>query len=297
MRPSRVAASSTSWTWAQPPGQRGHRHLLGVGVDPGPEGPADRRDDHPDLLGPKAEHLGDGVPCPERRLAGGVQGDAVALGLGHGHGGVGLDRGRGHPLVDEPSPDHHLGPLQGPRRLRPAALLGQVAGPLEQLRGVGGQGGPRVGEDLERLVVDLDGLGRVQGLGPGLGHHHRHRLAQEADGPGGQHRAGHGGRPVPGRQRRQAQVGGGVHAGHPGHGGGRGRVDPEDPAVGQRGPDEHGVQRPRRGQVVAVAGRPGDQGRVLAPEGGAVAARAGHGQSLRHRGITKLGENRCQKRA
>jgi hypothetical protein len=286
---------------AEPPGQGGHRHLLRVGDDPGPERPADRGHDHPDPLRGHAQDRGHVVADPERRLAGGVEDQAVAAGLGHGHRAGRLQGGGGQPLVDEAGPDHHLGPLQGPGRLRPAPRLGQVAG-LEQPRGVLVEGGQRVGEHRQRLVVGLDRLGRVQGLGPALGHHHRHRLAQEPDDAGGQHRPGHGIGPVAGRQGRQVQVGGTEHPGHPGHGGGRGGVDGDDPPRGQRGPDEDGVQRPRGRQVAGEDGRPRDQGRVLPAEGVGAGARVAHGESLRHAGRPscanrRVCENRCQQPA
>ena len=87
----------------------------------------------------------------------------------------------GDPLVDHPHPDDVVGALE-----RVGAVLVATAGRdvgaevLELQRRVLGHRGLEVDHDRQLVVVDVDQLGRVHGLGAGLGHHEGDRVADEA---------------------------------------------------------------------------------------------------------------------
>ena len=183
---------------------------------------------------------------------------------------VALDGGGGEPLVLDPGPDHHVGAGQ------------HVAGAVRvdrphRLHDVGAHGGElqrRAGRDrllhvhdhVEEVVVDVDQLGRVDGLGPGLGDDQRDRVADEAHHAVGQRPVLHqvvdlGER----RHRVGAQRGGGVHGEHPGRALGVGGVEMGDRGVGQGAPHEDGVGGAGDPEVVDVGAPTGDEVRVLDP--------------------------------
>ena len=125
--------------------------------------------------------------------------------------GVALHRRDGQPRVLDPHPHHAV--RAGERVLRvvgvPLAADDVARNRVELQRRSGGQRLLHVDDDRQRVVVDVDQLDRVDGLGARLGDDHRDRLADEPDPVGRERRPGAGGvdleEQVP---RRQVQVGG-----------------------------------------------------------------------------------------
>ena len=126
-----------------------------------------------------------------------------------------------------------------------------------------------IDERLERLVVDLDELGRVDGVRTGVGDHDRDAVAlvvdladREREVLGALHVLGH----RPGARHRRlpvvAQVGAGEH-GDDALGGRRSRrVDRDDPRVRVRAADDGHHDRAREVDVVDV-GAPAAEQRIV----------------------------------
>ena len=150
----------------KPAGQRRHDQLLRVGQHLRAEAPAHVRGDDSNEGRVHAERPGDRGPDDERSLAGGPHHQSLAL--GHRQHRVGLHRHRRQPLVDEGRADHHFGVGQHVlvvlAGFDPVADVG--AGLWEEERSRVVQGGHRVDHRRQRLVVDLDRLGCVDGLLP-----------------------------------------------------------------------------------------------------------------------------------
>ena len=256
--------------------QRDGHDLLGVGRDPRAEAAAGRRRDDPQLFRLDSRRTAHAALLDVRALARGPQDEAAGVRVRRGQRGARLHRHGGEPLVDEASADAHLGVRE--RFLAGRAGGGQVAGlgSREQLRRIVVERLGHIDERVERVEVDVDELGGVDGLAARLGDHDRDRLAEEADGVAREHRAAHGlGR----RDRRRAdrevlevEVGGGVDADHAGHPGRLGRVDVPDARMREAGTHEHGVQGLRLAKVVCVWARAPQKRRILdAPHRGSVA--------------------------
>ena len=115
-----------------------------------------------------------------------------------------------------------------------------------------------------RIDVDEDMLGCVGGRAGRLGHHRRHRLADEADGVAGQHRPGH---PLVDHWDRlqigQVQVGRGEHPEHAGLLPGIGCVHAGEAPLGHGGAHEAGADRTVETQVGHVAGSFGEHPGIL----------------------------------
>ena len=124
---------------------------------------------------------------------------------------------------------------------------------------------PRVDDDRQRLVVDVDGLARVLGDVRVVGDDAGHLLALEPDLVGGQH-----GLSVVGQGRHPGQVPGrhhlpGEHQVHAGDVPRLAGVDGLDPRVRQRAAQDLHVQHAGQGDVVGVVALAADEAAVLDP--------------------------------
>ena len=146
-------------------------------------------------------------------------------------------------------------------------------------------GPQRVGErghGRKRLVLHVEGLERVLGLGGRLGDDEGHRLPGVRDdllrkdlgtGRRDQARVRH----EQGQPPERGDVGGDLDVDHTGPAPGFGGVDADDARVRVRAPVHRDVERSRQRDVGDVASPPHDQARVLAP------AHARTEQPLAHR--------------
>jgi hypothetical protein len=88
----------------------------------------------------------------------------------------------GDALVDHPGADHVVGALERVGAVLVAAPGGDVRAETLELQGsVVGHRRLDVGDHGQVVVVDVDQLGRVDGLRSGLGDHHGDRVAHEPD--------------------------------------------------------------------------------------------------------------------
>ena len=156
------------------PRQRGHV-ALEVEVALGPEAAAEERHDDPDVRGRDLEHVGDAVACGVGDLRRRPDGDPVALPL-RDHGAW-LDRhsldGVGHVAAlddDVGLRERRVGIAFHDRRVaervavRAERLVALVALPVRvDERCAVGERGLEVGDDGQRLVVDLDQRRRLLG--------------------------------------------------------------------------------------------------------------------------------------
>lgn len=124
---------------------------------------------------------------------------------------------------------------------------------LDRRPGLGGRFG--IDHGRERLIVDDDQLGGVDGRRPALGRHHGHHVTDEADPLPGQRRTGEGRihHHQPGGDGN-VEVGGDEHTGHPGHRRPLGAIHGADLGVGHRGPDEDEVEDAGNVEVVDIGG-------------------------------------------
>ena len=150
---------------------------------------------------------------------------------------------------------------------RAVDVAGDASPPHQLLRGAAG-----IDDRVVRLVLDLDELGGILGLGAGLRDHDRDRLTRVADLVLGQDRVGHGGEQRvldPGDRERPGATGDverGQRSEQARRPGGRGHRDDVGARVGAA--DERGVRHPRQLEVVEVAGLPAQDALVLAPADG-----------------------------
>ena len=242
-------------------GELTEEEVLRVRNGLGPEAATDVGHDHVDLLERQTVVVGvhplRGVGALARELLD----EPITLPPGRRH--PRLQRARCDPLVHDPLADHDLGfERLGRRRLGAHGHVRPVVGMDQHLVG---EGGLDADDRLERVVVDDDGLGGVDGLGQGLGHDGDDRLPHEPDHVGGQDRPGEGG-----RHRHHArgggvvgEVGGGHDGQHARHRQGFADVDPGDAAVGQRRAHELHVGEALRVEVGDVGRHPREEARVL----------------------------------
>ncbi|MCO5546661.1 hypothetical protein L7F22_000095 [Adiantum nelumboides] len=265
----------------RPGGGDGHGGVLGEHPGLGAEPAADVRGDHPDLVGLQPGQSGELGAEAVRHLGGDVHGEREVGGGGVRDDRVALHRDGRDALVHHPRADDDLGAVE--RVAGPPLAGGQVAALVGELqRGVVGERGLDVGDRGQRVVVDLDELGGVDGGGAALGDDQRHRLADEPHPVGRQRRA---------RQRGvedhqavvggQVEVGRGVHGEDAGRGRGLGGVDAGEQRVRHRRADERHVGQARRcvgtvDQVADEGARTGDQVGVLDAADGGSQDRARH---------------------
>jgi hypothetical protein len=179
-----------------------------------------------------------------------------------------LQRGRGEPLVvDLPRDDDLAAVEQGVVERLLVEGDGDVRAGLGEEQHLPREALLHVDDGGQRVVVDLDEVGRVLTLVGLLGEHGGDGLADEPHPVGGQPRPDHGlVRPAEEQGRRQVDVGAGDDVGdarrlpsalHALHG---------DRRVRQGGPDEGEVQgtgQPLVGEVVGVGGAAREEQRVL----------------------------------
>ena len=128
----------------------------------------------------------------------------------------------------------------------------------------------QVDDRIERVVLDVDGIERIAGLGVGPGEHDRDPVADVVhlvhgqrvvrrvlhvlgDRPRARHRCG----------PQVGQLGAGEHLDDAGQTLRRRRVDRRDAGVGERAAQDGHVQRAGQDEVIGEAGLAGEQGRVL----------------------------------
>ena len=256
-----------------------HRQLLALGEELLAEPAADVVGLHPHLVLGDAERPGAGLTGLVRALGREPHVELAGRGRVRREHPTGLHRDVGVPVLDERlGDDVRRGREDGVevgvgRRFDPHGDVRAELGVHE--RGVLG-GALGVDDGGQRLVVDLDQLGRVLGEVARLGHDERDRVADEADvalGEGPEGRAGHGRRVTleHGRLHRadvRVEVRGGEHRPDAGHGPRRVDVEAGDPGVREVAAHERGVQHPRHDHVVDVGALPGQQPWVLAPADG-----------------------------
>ena len=226
---------------AEPAGGERDRCVVGPGAGLAAEGPADVGRDDADVGGVDADRLGEQVT----RHVGVLGGDPGLHPVGGGtdQDRVALDRGRGDALVDHPHAGHMVGVDEDVRGILGCALGRDVgADGLELQGGVVGERLLDVGHRRQVVVVDIDQLGGVHRLGPGLGDDEDDRVTDVADLVDGE---GCSARLVVDvgetRERLAAEVVGGVDGEHARRGRRLGGVDAGDPGVCERAADEDGV--------------------------------------------------------
>ena len=172
-----------------------------------------------------------------------LAGDRVEV----GDRAAGFQRRRVRARVDQVRADHHVGGGEdrvGGRLVARAPVEDVVAvrQVLPDHRRARFEGGRRVGQGRQRLVVDRDQLQRIPGRVPVRGHHEGDLLALETHLVGGQHglhvteQRGHP------RQVPFGQISAGQHRGHGRVGAGRAGVDRDDPGVRERAAQDRAVQ-------------------------------------------------------
>jgi len=127
-------------------------------------------------------------------------------------------------------------------------------------RDAGRQGGPRVEDGGELLVLHGDEVPGFLGLALGVGRDGRHRLPRVAHPIEGQERL-----VLDGSAEGEGEVAAGHHRPHPGRRPGLGDVDSHDPGMGVRAPQHRPVEHPRQVQIAAEHGAPGDLIRPVDP--------------------------------
>ncbi len=260
-------------------GERDHDHVLGVHVELGAEAAADVRRDHADLRLGHAEDERVGGAHDVRPLRRGRDRD-VAGRVHLAERGARLHRGRDQPLLAVALLDRHgrvredLVRFAGDERPRVRLVAGRVV--VNGRRTVGNRQFD-VGHVRQRLVVDLDELGRVLGLSARLGHDDRDAVAGEPRLVDGErevldHRdvVGHG------PEARQAvrpdvrEIGAGKGGDDAGSLARLRHVDACDRRVRIRAADDDRVHHARRSEVVGVRALAGEKaGVLLARDGGA----------------------------
>ena len=207
-----------------------------------------------DLLGLELEPLGDLVPHAVGDLRVSPHGHLLRLGVPHGAARARLHADREDALVDHLDVDDDGRRLEGRIHIALLALEQDAeigAGVGVQERRALREGGLRVHDDRQRLVVHHHRLGPVHGGGGRLRGNHGHRLTHVAHAPLGQHRVSllvHRGEHL-GRDRRVDDAHLGVDVGarqHRDHSRDLlrcARVDALEDCVRVRAPDESQLQR------------------------------------------------------
>ena len=250
----------------------------------GPEAAANVARDHPHLaLGHLEDVLRQHVAHPVGVLNVGIERHAVLAGI------VDAERTARLHVLGVHARDL-IAPLDDPGRPLDRLVGGSLVAALDEVGNVVGtvvpyRGRPRLhrvggrGDGLQRFVVDVDKLGRVLGLGQGLGDHHRHRITDIA------HAIGHQRRPLRrvhrlpvGTLARHVRLGHAETVGHDvvagidrenaGRPTRRLNVDRLHQGMRVRRAHEHGVGLPRQVNVVDVASLAAQQAWVLEPQHG-----------------------------
>ena len=256
---------------AQPPRDRDREQLLGIDVQLRAEPAADVGGDHAQLRLGHPERGGGEQPQDVRYLRRRPQRD-VPAGLGPGDDATGLDRVRDQRGLHVAVLDDHVGAvversrleLPDVRDVRPELLVHEGSAVL--------RGGLDIDQHLERLVVDVDELRRIDRVRARVRDHDRDTVAlvvHLADGEREVLRALHVLGHRPGARHRRlpvvAQIGAGEH-GHDALGRlCRGGVDRRDPGVRIRAADDRHDDGARQGEVVDEASTSAQQRIVFLP--------------------------------
>ena len=251
-----------------PRGQQ-HQQVLGIELAANPEPAPDMALEQVDALRREPQHPHQGLLVAVRDLGRAVELQPVARGVVDPDRAARLHRDAGMPPGPEVEGDH----LMGLREPRPGIAEG-----MGEQRRLGAETGRelagllvRPGNRRQRVVVDLDQLGRVLGEIGGPGEHGGHRLPDIARAVLRQHVLAIGlegldlavGTEVDGRD--VGDVGAGPHRMNPRHRQ-RGRgIDGPDLRVGVRRADDPHVELAGEVDVAGEAPPPGDQRRILDP--------------------------------
>ena len=260
----------------EPAREEGHEGVLLVDGDLGAEAAAHAPRHQVDLPGLEMEPLGDLVPHPVRGLGVAPYCELLRALVPDGAARPGLHGEGNHALADHLRLDDHRRPREGAVHvaLLPLEAHGDIGARLRIEEGSAGlERALRVPHGGERLVVDLDGLGRIRGGLGALGRHHRHRLAHVAQPPLGEHRVALQAHEVEHlrRDRRvdhtdlRVDVGAGQHGHDAREGAGGPGVDAREHGVRVGTPDEGEGQRALEAHVVDIGIAAGDELRVLEP--------------------------------
>ena len=218
-----------------------------------------------------AEEVGEDAPVEVRHLGHAPQAQHAGAGVVGGGQAPGLDGHAGVALDGEALPHAVRGGGQrGPR----VALVGlqavhEVAADRRVEHGRAGlERAPRVGDGVQRLVVDLHQVERVLGQVPALGDHHGHRLAHVADFLARERQLQALDRADAVTEARgDAADGAEILAGHHGHHAGqrerRLRPDRAEARVGVRRAQDRGLQHAGQAEVGGVLAAPREEPRVL----------------------------------
>ncbi len=251
-----------------------------------PKAPPTSRGDHPDVVVGPAQGVGEQVAGHVRVLRGDPGGDLVALVTpvaGLHEDGVALDGRGGDALVDHPGADDVVGRLERVGAVLVVAPGGDVRAETLELQGsVVGYRRLDVGDDGQVVVVDVDQLGRVDGLRAGLRDHQGDRVAHEPHLLVGERPTG--ALLVDVRERLQAagpEVLGRVDGQHARGPLGLGRVDRADRGVRERAAHEHRVPDALHPVVVDEGSAAHEQLAVLDPTYLCPQQRSRHVRSLR----------------
>ncbi len=248
------------------------------------ERPADVGGDDPNAVPIEAEDTADGRREAVGHLGGDVDRQIMAPAVIAGNDGdrVALHGYHRDALVLQGGPHHGGGPGQRVRSVGAPVAGDHVGADLFELQG--GVGGHRllgVCDCSQRLIVDVDQLGGIQGGGSGLGDHHHHAFSNEAHLVGGKGR--------PGARRVQdhetveglhAQVGRGVDGEHPGGSPGGLGIDPQNTGMGQGRTDKDSLCQAVDPEVADVGAATHQQVRVLDPTDVGSKKGSGHGGKL-----------------
>ena len=174
------------------PRQRRHRHVLGQDVHLLPEAPAGVGHDHAHVILGKAKGAGHGRAKDVGRLGPRPDGEPVAL--PRGDHAAAFEGGSRAAAVAERLTEHEVRAGEGSVHVSVGmvAVKEQVAGNiLVEERSIRRDGGVHAREGGQGLVVDVDELTGIGGLGRALRAQGGHGLSHEADalgGEGGPHR-------------------------------------------------------------------------------------------------------------
>ena len=244
-----------------------HQLVLGILPALGAEGAADVAGDDADpVLGDLEDAAGQGVADAMRVLDVGVEGVAVLDRIVDAERAPRLQVLRVDPRDDVAASDDPVSPGEGRLGRRAVAGLEDVAdvvGTLVPHRRGAGLGGLRGrGHRRQRLVVDLDEVGRVLGLGAGLGDDERdrvahvpHAVAGETPMGAGEHRRAVRALALErhGHRAEAVDVGAGEDGEDAGRAPRRRRVDRAEPRVRVQRAHDHGVRLEGDVDVVEVA--------------------------------------------
>ncbi len=257
--------------------------MLDIGEVLGAEAAADIGRDEADAARIDGQRAGHEGAIDVNVLAGDVQRVAAGGRVERSHGAARLHRVRDHAVIAEGERHDVSGSAEGLVHGHAVTGLPIEAGIAGNVRGkLGRVGGTRRfgrGDGGQRVVVDDDQLGGIEGLGARLGHDQRDRLAHEADFVGGEQGlrdegerlAGLGVGLAIGAERLQAvgvDVGCGQYDQHARCVSCSLDLDGPDARMAVWRPQHDGMRQSVESEIVEIGAVPGDEALILATPGG-----------------------------